>query len=571
MKKIKISLLFQIMLLCVGLVLVSSLTIHYFAFKTAKNTIEGTMGQMALTITRSVAETIDGDKLQELDTPEEMKSDYYIQLHNELNKIKNETGLKYLYTMSMKEDGTFYYGVDGMDLKDEEASLLGDVEDEVSDLMINTLKGKEGYEFYIGKYGTLVSSYIPIKNSKGDIIALLGADFDANYMKDALEVANKKMFLTMIAILAVSILITIIFSVLIIRSLKLLKSKVKLIQTGDLTVDIDMDRRDEVGSLAKSFQKMVESMSFMIRNIRMHSEDALRDVNSLNNNVDISNSATEEITKIVGEIANGAIKQVENVEIVEESMERVLEAIGIINKNVTKVDRDSDYSMNDMQEASEKINNSIQQFNLVNDTVETTAVMMKKLEDKFQEMLAFSSSVTAISSRTNLLALNASIEAASAGEHGKGFGVVAGEIKNLAKQSSDASKRINELISEVQTEIGNSSDTIGTGVIQSRNGVSVMAEVEVKLDKLKNSNTKINKRIKEISVAIGLIEEDSRKVLEKTSLLADISRELSSGTQQTVAETEEQYAIMEGIRSDLINVKKRMEELGSTVNAFKVN
>ncbi|HWT76883.1 MAG TPA: methyl-accepting chemotaxis protein [Mobilitalea sp.] len=572
MKKLRISLLFKIMLLCVGLVLLSSLSIRYFAYQTAKDTTEGTLGSMALNITRSVAGTIDGDKLQELKKPEDMKTDYYIELRKELNNIRQETGLKYLYTMARTEDGKYYYVVDGEDLNSKDASLLGDVDEEISDVMANTFQGVEDYEFgKSNEWGALVSGYIPIKNSKGEIIAMLGADFDAQFMVDSLAQANKKMFLTMGIILALSVLVTVGFSYWMIRSLKHLNSKVKLIQTGDLTVDINLDRNDEVGSLARSFQKMVDHMLLLIINIRRHSEDALRDVDSVNNSVDVSNNATEEITKIVSEIASGAMKQVENVDMVEQSMERVFNAIETITDNINSVNQDSDLSMKDMQEASEKINNSVEQINLVNDTVEKTAVMMKKLEDKFQEVLSFSSSVESIASKTNLLALNASIEAASAGEHGKGFAVVAGEIKNLAKQSSDASKRINELIAEVQTEINNSSDAIGNGVTQARNGVDVMSQVEVQLVKLSSSNVKINTSIKDIAAAILRIEEDSKNVLDNTVTLAEIARGLSAGTQQTVAETEEQYAIMEGIRNDLCNVKRLMEELGSTVNQFKIS
>lgn len=141
----------------------------------------------------------------------------------------------------------------------------------------------------------------------------------------------------------------------------------------------------------------------------------------------------------------------------------------------------------------------------------------------------------------------------------------------MAKQSSDASKKINELIAEVQEEINNSSDAIGDGVVQARNGVQVMAQVEDQLDKLSSSNIKMNTSIKDIATSILHIEEDSKNVLDKTAALSDIARKLSGGTQQTVAETEEQYAIMEGIRSDLHNVKKRMEELRSIVNQFKVS
>jgi methyl-accepting chemotaxis protein len=356
-----------------------------------------------------------------------------------------------------------------------------------------------------------------------------------------------------------------------VNSIKSLNSKVKLIQDGDLTVNIDVRRNDEVGSLARSFQKMIDNMSLMIHNIRNHSDEALQDVESLNGSVDISNKATEEITKIVTEIADGAVKQVDSVNEVEEFMERVFSQIEVITKKVNSVNKTSDLSIKEMQEASDKLSGSVQQINLVNETVETTASMMQKLQEKFNEVLSFSASVNAIATKTNLLALNASIEAASAGEHGKGFAVVAGEIKNLAKQSSEASKSINDLITAVQEEISNSSAAIENGVIQAKDSVSVISAVEDNIEKVSQSNAKINRRIKEVEEAILHIEEDSKSVLDKTTVLAGISKELSSGTQQAAAETEEQYAIMESIRSSLYNLKDRMEELGATVNLFKTN
>lgn len=345
----------------------------------------------------------------------------------------------------------------------------------------------------------------------------------------------------------------------------------QLVKQGDLTVHVMNDRADEVGSLSQAFQEMLDHMASIIHKIRSNSEEIVQNINSLNSSIDTSKQSTEEITHVINEIASGASDQVESVDIVANSMERVFQEIKSITDNITIVNSDSDQAITDMKDASDILKGSITQINLVNDTVENTAAIMKQLQDKFQEVLSFSSSVNAIANRTNLLALNASIEAASAGVHGKGFAVVAGEIKNLAKQSGEASNRINELIGAVQEEISSSSESIESGVVQARNGVDVIRKVEIYLDKLSNSNQKVDLRIKEIAKAIVNIEQDGRKVLEKTTSLADISREFSAGTQQTASESEEQLAIMELIRTDLAVVKDKMEQLSTMVNQFTIN
>ncbi len=563
------SLMFKIILLCAGLVIAASLTVHFFAFRAAKNSIEYTLGQMALNITRSVNTTIDTEKFAELLETQDMKNEYYTQLREELINMKNDTGLKYLYTMSKSDNEDFIYVVDGMETGE---SLLGDVEPEMTDTMIACFEGKEGYEYSSTEdYGQLISGYIPIKNTSGEVIGILGADFDAGYMVEQLGGANKDIFMASIITVILSILVAVGFSFIIIRSLKNLRSNVSLIKAGDLTIQVGTNRSDEVGSLSRAFQSMVENMSDMISKIRSNSQQVLREVESLNVSVDVTSKATEEITTIVGQIATGASSQVDSVKEVEDSMGQVFTEIETITNHIDSVNNDSDKGMKEMQEASEKLETTVQQIVLVNDTVDSTSAVMKKLEDKFKEVLAFSDIVSAISKQTNLLALNASIEAATAGEHGKGFAIVATEIKNLANQSNDASNKINELILAVKEEINHSSEAINQGVLQARNGVTVMSEVQEYLNKFSESYYKINSRIKEVSTALVHIEDNGNNVLHMTSSLAQIAEELSAGTQQTSAATEEQYAIMEGIKNDLINVKNKMEELSTSVNQFKIN
>jgi methyl-accepting chemotaxis protein len=571
MKKVRFSLMLKIVLLCVGLVLVFSTAMRLSAYWTAESSVEDIMGESALTITRSVVKSIDAEKFDQLQTAEDMKKDYYKDLRQKLYDIKNTSGLKYLYTMRKSSEGNYIYVVDGAELNDENASQLGDIEDEVFDKMLLCFEGQEGYELNIGQWGTLISGYVPIKNSAGDTIGLLGADFEAGYMVDRLKDTNRSMLIVQIILVFISIIVTYSFAYFIVRSLKLLQSKMQLVKNGDLTILVKNNRSDEVGSLSESFQDMLDHMENMIKNIREHTDEVVHNISELNVNIDASKQSTEEITKVITEIAAGASEQVESVGLVNASMERVFHEIKSITNHIDEVNHDSDLAIKDMQAASDTLNSSVKQINLVNDTVDNTAAMMKKLQDKFQEVLSFSDSVTAIANRTNLLALNASIEAASAGVHGKGFAVVASEIKNLAKQSGDASKRINELIVAVQDEINNSSEAIDSGVVEARNGVDVMKQVELYLDKLSQSNQKVDYRIKEITKAIVHIEENSKNVLAKTKNLIDISREFSAGTQQTASETEEQLAIMESIRGDLATVKDRMEQLGMTVNGFKVD
>ena len=569
--KVRISLMFKIMLMCVLIVLISAVSIRFMAYRTAENTLNSTLGQMALNITDSVVKTIDTASLAELVEKKDSNLPYYSQMKEELNNIRETLGLRFLYTMAMNADGSCYYIVDGMPLGSEEESQLGDVEEDISDSMKKALNGEQGYEFSESDvWGTLVSGYIPIKDSSGKVIGIIGADYDAEFMVDKLAVANRQMVLLTVVIVVLGSVLAMFFSRMIVKSIKQLQDKVELIKTGDLTIEVKMPQRDEVGSLSEAFQEMVDHMSEMIHGIRNNSDHIGQGIVSLNDSIGVSNKATEEITKIVDEIAQGAVRQTEGAQAAESAMKNVFSEIKTITGNIAVVNQDSDQAIQDLQEASEKLSGSTDQINLVNGTVVTTSAMMKQLEDKFQEVLSFSNSIEAIASKTNLLALNASIEAASAGEHGRGFAVVADEIKKLALQSGIASKRIHELILAVSQEIAKSSTSIEESVTQAKDSVNAMAEVDEYLQKLGDTNKKIDNRIKEIAAAIQNIEEDSRQVLDRTTSLSDIAKELSEGTQRTAAETQEQYAIMEEIKNDLIAVKEKAEQLKGTVNQFTI-
>ena len=134
-----------------------------------------------------------------------------------------------------------------------------------------------------------------------------------------------------------------------------------------------------------------------------------------------------------------------------------------------------------------------------------------------------------------------------------------------------ASKHINELIYAVQEQINRSSEAIGHGVLQAKESVSNMTEVGSYIKNMESSNQKIDGRIKEIAAAVARIEEDGRSVLHKMLQLSDISKELNEETQQTAAGTEEQYAIMEGLKNDLALIKGRMRQLSDSVNQFRIS
>lgn len=186
--------------------ILSSFGIGYYTYEKARMTIKDLIGQNALNITRSVVSEIDVDKFEKLQTPEDMDTEYYKELREELNTVRKSIGLKYLYTMRKTEDGKYIYVVDGLPIGDEDESLLGDVEEEsMTDVMVSSFNGKEGYELddVTQTWGTLISAYVPIVDKSGKTVGLLGADFEAGYIVE--QLTNTRTFI--IAVIALAFLV----------------------------------------------------------------------------------------------------------------------------------------------------------------------------------------------------------------------------------------------------------------------------------------------------------------------------------------------------------------------------
>lgn len=569
--KRRISLMVKMILFSLGLVVISSVIIQFLSYQTAKKAIVNSVGNTALNISKSIVQSIDTDQFQELNTAQDMTNNYYTELKESLYSDRKILGLKYIYTMKKTSDGKYIYVVEGCQQGDQNAASLGDEESEVSDIMKRSFKGQGGFELSLsGKYGSLISAYIPIINKNGEVIGILGADFDATHVSQELKKAEADMLITSFVILIIGFILCVSFSYVLIRNLRKLKSKIKTVKDGDLTVQVNISSNDEVGSIADAFQSMVENMASIIRNIRNNTKGVVDQVRYLDDSVNVTHKATEDITRTVQEIATGSFEQVSNAEHISKSMENVFNEVERITKNIELVTKDSGNSVKEAEKASEILKDSVNKINVVNDTIENSSDIMKNLKEKFDEVLSFSKVVNDIADQTNLLALNATIESARAGEAGRGFGVVAGEISKLAQQADEASNQINNLIQVMQVDIDQSCSVIESGVLQAREGVHAITNVETFFDKLSESNHSLDDNINKVSYAIIEIERNSKEVYDKILELSEISKEFHRYSEETMSSTEEQFAIVTQMQEYLTDVKEIIEGLSITVNEFKV-
>ncbi|MCI0468832.1 MAG: methyl-accepting chemotaxis protein [Nitrospirae bacterium] len=206
---------------------------------------------------------------------------------------------------------------------------------------------------------------------------------------------------------------------------------------GDLTVRADVTP-DVFGSVGDAFNFMVEGLTDLIDKVKK--------------SADRVNNETERLIPILAEMADGAEKQTVEVRNTTEAIDESLNATFLIADKTDKAQKVSDLALDSIDRGDRKVKDSIEGMQNIRTAIQSVNKRMKYLSERLMEIATISHIIAEVSDRTNLLALNASIEAARAKEHGKGFVVIAEEIKGLAERSAKSTRQIDEIVSSILKE-----------------------------------------------------------------------------------------------------------------------
>jgi methyl-accepting chemotaxis protein len=355
------------------------------------------------------------------------------------------------------------------------------------------------------------------------------------------------------------------------KPISIMAEQVEKVSNGDLTMSpMPFRNKDEIGRLSRDINTMINNLKHLIREVASSSEQVAASSEELTASAQQTTKATEHIATSMQQMASGTDQQVRSV---EESAKTVNEmAVGIqqIAASSTQVADVANRASVQSTDGGKAIDSAVTQMNGISQTVNGLADVVKGLGERSKEIGEILDVITGISAQTNLLALNAAIEAARAGEHGRGFAVVADEVRKLAEQSSQSAQKISDLIKHIQGETSNAVVAMEQAMKEVQSGLDVVQTAGSAFDQIKLLVEGVASQIHAVSTASEQMAAGTQHVVRSIQLISDVAEVTASGTQQVSASSQEQLASMEEISASAQSLSRMAEDLQTIVEKFKV-
>lgn len=383
------------------------------------------------------------------------------------------------------------------------------------------------------------------------------------------NVAVNRLWFTIIGLI-MGLLLGYVISQYILKSVRNLLIATRTIGKGDLTKEVAISSKDEIGELAMSFNQMVLSLREMILQFRKSSDDIIEASKTLSTFVQDINFTAEEVAVISTQISKGAEKQSHLMDNTFAIMKRMADLIQVVAEKSQVAAESAQRAGETAKSERESLEKTREELEKVFSKIESSASLIRNFGEKIQKITKIADIITGIAEQTNLLSFNAAIEATRAGESGKGFSIVADEVRRLAEKAKGYAEDITSIIDAIKKDnliISSSLDAQTEGVSFGRTAVGaavsglvdIMGKIIVMVDD-----------IKEISSITQQQKQDAQLVVQDMGNVAKLAEEYVCATEETAKVAASQVESMNRMVSSTKNLSEISDRLKNAALKFKL-
>ena len=386
------------------------------------------------------------------------------------------------------------------------------------------------------------------------------------------SMSNSTVFLiaTNVVSIIIGLVIMFIISQVITRHLNKVVQTTTEIAEGNLGVEqVDYVGNDEIGQLSSAVNTLRENMREVLHNVMEVSNAVATSSDVLTVSAREVKEGSEQMVVTMEELASGAETQADSASNLSEQMNDFVDSVQLSQREGQEIANTSENVLNVTNEGSNLMRESVQQMNTIDRIVSEAVDKVQGLDEQSGEIYQLVEVVKDIADQTNLLALNAAIEAARAGEHGRGFAVVADEVRKLAEQVTSSVTQITNIVENIQLETDEVVNSLNVGYSEVKEGITQIERTGESFNTIDTSVTTMVDGIMNIANRLKDISDNSQRMNNLIEDIAAVSEEAAAGVEQSSASTQQTSSSMDEISRNADELADLAQQLNKQISYFR--